>query len=197
MAQAAVNIVLPIISGGISSTATLLIGFLSDIILYRFINVQFHPLFDNFCNQLSSAQLIPNLFEDTHQATVVSNSTIGKFYQWQISTSLLNNSGDTISKDATCLALILVLILTASLFKRTRGIAKYIENSRDALKWNTLISYYLGDFSEFLLFSLVEFREGNLSDSFMSFSFLACILILVTYVALLVYFGDHIESKKV
>ena len=51
-AQSIATSVLPAVTGGMSTSAMLLVGFLADVDIYKYLNVDFPENFVSFCRQM-------------------------------------------------------------------------------------------------------------------------------------------------
>ena len=200
-AQSALTSALPIIMGGFSTAAIVLLEFFSDVDIYKFINVPFPPNFKAFFAQMSDSFFIPNPFEpmsgrDTAAAEPMVSS-VGKFGEWEVNTVFLDNSGSNIVKELIALVVILLATMFASAFaKSSPCLSSKMSKVANLFKWNTFLSFYIGDFSEFFINSLIQFREGKLNTAYEVVSFCFCIVIVVSYMIMLGVFAYLLNRKR-
>ncbi len=101
---------LNLLFGVMGSSAMVLIKVLSDLTMYKFINVGFPQNYLNFTVQyLGNGFLIPNPFQNVESnSTLIPISTIGQFQPWLLSTIYLQNAGSVLTKEIICAGLILI-----------------------------------------------------------------------------------------
>ena len=194
-AQSVVTSVLPAVTGGLSTSAVLLVGFLSDVDIYKYINVPFPDNFVTFCNQMSASAL-PNVFisMDVNEGNNP-NSTIGKFKFWGLSATLLDNSSAAIFKELFVLGIIVAVNLLLLILKRYPSLSQKLHTIRRLLMWNLFLSYYLGDFSELQLNSMVQMRENYVSSAYANLSLAFAVLIVASYLPLFVYLMYQLNKR--
>ena len=202
-AQTIVSVVMPALTGGVSTSAMLLVGFLADVDIYTYINVPFPDNFVTFIEQMRSS-ILPNLFANMDTVYDGNNpsSTIGKFRFWGLSATLLDNSNTTIFKDLVVLGIILGLNILVLLFKSYPSINSSILKIRTIFMWNVFLSYYMGDFSELQLNSMVQLRENSVWSGYTILSFVFAVIIVISYPPLLGYLmyktnQRHSQPEKV
>ena len=180
-----------------STSAMMLVGFLADVGLYKYLNVPFPDNFVSFCEQMEPFAF-PNIFANMDTVHGGNNliSTIGKFQFWEVSTVLLDNSCFEITKELMMLAIIAVLNILVLLLKGYPKINDKFRKLRGIFMWNVFLSYFLGDFSELLLHSMVQMRENQVSSAYAHFSLALAIIIVSTYVFLACYFR-YILNKRI
>ena len=186
-AQAIASAVIPAITGGMSTSAMLLIGFLAEVDLYKYINVPFPDNFNLFCECIAS-NLLPNLFanfDDNFGANP--NSTIGKFEFWGVSATLLDNSSAAIFKDLVVLGIIVAVNILMVIFSKCPDLYSLLSKLRNLFMWNLFLSFYLGDYSELQLNAMIELREHSVSSLYSNVSLTFSIIIVVTYALLKIY----------
>ena len=187
-ATTAASSILPVVTGGVSTSAILLVGFLADIDLYKYINVPFPDNFVSFCEQMD-ANALPNLFvsmDDKYEGNNP-NSTIGKYHFWGTSATLLDNSSVTIFKDLVILGIIIGLNILILILRGFQSLHQKLMKIRGLFMWNLFLSYYLGDFSELQLNSMIQLRENNLAGTYQGLSFAFALLIVISYPLMLGY----------
>ena len=194
-AQAIASAVIPAITGGMSTSAMLLIGFLAEVDVYKYINVPFPENFDLFCEQIAS-NLLPNLFadfDDNYGANP--NSTIGKFEYWGVSATLLDNSSAAIFKDLVVLGIIVAVNILILILKKCPDLYSWLRKVRSLFMWNLFLSFYLGDYSELQLNAMIELREHSVSSLYSNVSLAFSIIIVVTYALLKIYIFYIVNRK--
>ena len=179
-----------------STSAMILVGFLADVGLYKYLNVPFPENFVSFCEQMDSFDA-PNIFERMDSENGGDNpiSTIGKFELLEVSATLLDNSSFAIFKLMILLGIILGLNLLVFLLKRFPRISDVLCKVRAQFMWNGFLSNYLGDFPDLLLNSMIQLRENYVSGAYANFSFAMAVIIVSTYAVLAVYF-IYILNKR-
>ena len=187
-AQTIVSSVMPALTGGVSTSALLLVGFLADVDIYTYINVPFPDNFVSFIEQLRSS-ILPNLFAslDTMHDGNNPSSTIGKFQFWDLSATLLDNSNTTVFKELILFAIIIGINILVLISKSFRGFSQSMLKIRTIFMWNVFLSFYLGDFSELQLNSMIQLRENSLWSAYTILSFVFAVLVVTSYPLLLGY----------
>ena len=195
-AQAVASAVIPAITGGMSTSAMLLIGFLAEVDIYKYINVPFPDNFNLFCECIAS-NLLPNLFADFDDNYGTNpNSTIGKFEFWGVSATLLDNSSAAIFKDLVVLGIIVGLNILMLIFIKCSELHSLIGKVRSLFMWNVFLSFYLGDYSELQLNAMIELREHSVSSLYSNVSLAFSITIIITYALLIIYMLFIVNRKR-
>ena len=206
--QDAVTSALPLLANGAGISVVLLAEFAEDIKFYRFINVQFPQNFIDFCRNVDSSS-IPNPYQDLGCV----ESEVGKFADFEISTCFLVNSGDALNREALALGLIAMSWTLSWLLRNQGRLAKPFISMRTVHTWNTFINYFVSDFKEFILYSLLDLSQQQLSHhrrlseqdaddddtgekSGSRFSYGMSIVMLISYFAMFVFFGFLLNRKK-
>ena len=194
--QSITSSAMPVMLAERSTRAIMLVGFLADVGLYKYLNVPFPENFVSFCEEMESFDL-PNIFEklDSENGGNNPSSAIGKFEFWEVSATLLDNSSFTILKLLILLGIILWLTLLIFLFKGFPKIFDLLCKLRDLFMWNTFLSNYFGDFPELLLNSMIQLRENYVSSAYANFSFALAVIIVSSYSVLLLYIR-YILNKR-
>ena len=195
--QSATSGLIPILSGGFSTTAIILVGFLSEIEIYKFINVSFPENFVLFCENLD-VSLFPNVFaiiDDVNEGNNP-NSTHGKFAFWGVSKVMLDNSYPSILKNLGVLAALAITSLLAYILRGSPNFSYFFSKIRDLLMWNLTLSFYLGDYTELQLYSMIQLSENSVSSTYSRLSYAFSIIIIVTYSVLMIYIAILLNSKK-
>ena len=218
--QDAATSILPLLSKGASTTVILLAEFTGDIILYRYINIKFPHNFVEFCHSLEH-HFIPNPFTNIgcHE------SQLGKFKEFDMSTCFLKNAGHLLNKEVVALCLIAASWILSWLLQSHARISKALISIRTVLTWNSFISYFMGDFKEFVLYSMLDIFPSSSSSSSLSsnehrllsgsagssetdeshikggtvgprFSYAISIITIVIYAVMFFYFGYLLNRKK-
>ena len=194
-AQTAVTAVLPAITGGLSTSAMLLVGFLAEVDIYKLINVPFPDNFVMFCESMESS-IFPNVFAnlDTEYGGENPTSEIGQFKSWGVSTVMLDNSFTNILKLLAALGIITVSTFVVTFFKSCPDIVSLFYRLRGLVMWNVFLSFFLGDFSELLLTSMIQLRENYVSSAYTNLSFAFAVIIVTTYGLLIIYMGYRLNK---
>ena len=179
-----------------STSAMILVGFLADVGLYKYLNVPFPENFVSFCEQMETFDP-PNIFKnmDSENGGSNPNSIIGKFKFWEISATLLDNSSFAIAKELILLAIILGLNILVFILKGFPKISDKVRKIRTQFMWNGFLSNYLGDCPELLLNSMIQLRENYVSNAYANFSFALAVIIVSSYTVLAIYFR-YILNKR-
>ena len=194
--QSATSGLIPILTGGISTTAVILVGFLEEIEIYKFINVPFPDNFVLFCENLE-ASIIPNIFSKIDENEGENpDSTYGKFAFWGVSTVLLDNSFTPITKDLGVLVVLLVSVPLAFILRGCPDISQFFLKIRDLIMWNLFLSFYLGDYTELQLNSMIQLRENTLTTTYSWLSYSLSIVIITSYAGLMVYLTVLLNWKR-
>ena len=187
---------LPAFLGGASTAATLLIGFLGEINIFVYINVGFPANFVVFIEQIQGSELVPNPFEFMKEDTdVITTSTIGKFEFWGTNTVMLDNSGVDIAKNLIVLTIGIVLTILAFILSGKPSISRKIAFVRNIFVWNMFLSFYLGDFDELFMSSIIQMRENNSTGKYATFSLALSSLVVISYVVI-IFIGIYLLNKK-
>ena len=196
-ASAGTNAALPPLLGGVSSVATLLVNFISELNLFIYINVGFPANFVLFIEQVQVSELIPNPFawmiKDTDEIT---NSTIGKFEYWGTETVMLENNGMNICKNLGVLIFGAILSILALVLSGKPNLSRKIANLRNLFLWNLFFSFYLGDFGELFLSSLIQIRENTATGSYATLSLVLSYSVVISYF-LIILIGIYFLNRKV
>ena len=195
--QSATSGLIPILSSGFPTTAIILVGFLSEIEIYRFINVHFPDNFVLFCEN-TDVSLFPNvlaMIDDVNEGDNP-NSTHGKFAFWGVSTVMLDNSYPEVLKNLGVLAALAITSLLACILRGSHKFSDFFSKIRDMLMWNLTLSFYLGDYTELQLYSMIQLSENNVSSTYSRLSYAFSIIIIVTYSVLMICIAILLNSKK-
>ena len=141
------------------SVVALFLDFLGDIALFQYINVPFPANFEAFM-EFFSANIFPNLFENAYDESESVTSTNGKFEEYECSRVFLDNCGGGLDKEFLALVIIIVTSLLALVFKSCPKVHARICKIRDSYRWNGFLAIYIGDFQEFFVFTLLQFKES-------------------------------------
>ena len=194
--QSASTSVLTLIVQGATTTAVLLVDFIGDVNIFRFINVDFPANFKAFCLMLDS-DLMPNPYASLEDEYEISNCTIGKFREYGASTAFLQNQGSPLNRELAVLIVIMILLVVLRFSKKCPKVQKISLTIQDSLKWNTFLAFYIGDSAELVLYCFVQIREGNSNPSIYNrFSLAVSCMILASIPILFGYFCYLINKKK-
>ena len=195
-AQVIASTIIPAVTGGMSTTAMLLISFLAEVDIYKYINVPFPDNFNQFCEAMS-ADLIPNVFATLDNINHGDNpsSTIGKFKFWGTSATLLDNSYAAILKELAALGIILAANILTITFRKRQDLLSRFSKIRDLFMWNVLLSFYVGDYTELQLHAMIELRERSAYSFYTLFSLGISLAVVITF-ALLKIFLLYIVNRK-
>ena len=194
--QYVASTVMPMMLAERSTSAIILVGFLADVGLYKYLNVPFPENFVSFCEEMESFDP-PNIFENMDSGNRGNNPTsiIGKFQFWEVSATLLDNCSFAIAKELITLAIILGLNILVFLLKGFTRLSDVLRKVRTLFMWNVFLSYYLGDFPDLLLHSMIQLRENYVSSAYTNFSFALAVIIVSTYAVLAIYFRYLLNKK--
>ena len=194
--QSVASSAMPMLLVDRSTSAMILVGFLADVGLYKYLNVPFPENFVSFCEQLEGFDP-PNIFQymDSENGGNNPSSTIGKFEFWEVSATLLDNSSFAIARELFTLGIILGLTILVFLFKEFPKIFDLLCKLRGLFMWNMFLSNYFGDFPDFLLNSMIQMRENYVSSAYTKLSFAFAVIIVSSYAVLLMYLR-YILNKR-
>ena len=195
--QYVASTVMPVMLVERSTSAMILVGFLADVGLYKYLNVPFPENFVSFCEKMDGFEP-PNIFEnmDSENGGDNPSSTIGKFEFWEVSATLLDNCSFAIAKELITLAIILGLNILVCLLKGFPKHSEAMRKFRTLFMWNVFLSYYLGDFPDLLLNSMIQLRENYVSSGYANFSFALAVIIVVIYALLAIYFLCILNKRQ-
>ena len=127
----------------------LLIGFLPEVDIYKYINVASPDNFNQFCQSMAS-NLLPNLFanlDDVNSGANL-NYTIGKLEFYGVSAIMLDNSSAAVFKDLVVLGIIVGINLLMLISSKCSDFYTLLNKIRNLFMWNLFLSFYLEDYSE-------------------------------------------------
>ena len=150
------TIILPVVATAAGSVVALFLDFLGEIALFQYINVPFPANFEAFM-EFFSTNIFPNLFENAYDESESVISTIGKFEESRV---FLDNCGGGLDKEFLAIAVIIVTNFLALMSKSCPKVHSFICKIRDSYRWNGFLAIYIGDFQEFFVFTLLQFRES-------------------------------------
>ena len=195
-AQVVTSAIMPAVTGGVSTFAMLLLAFLAEIDIYMYLNVPTPDNFNLFCEQITT-DMFPNVFANMDDNPEENpTSTIGKFEFWEISATLLDNCFVNIFKELLALGIIVATNILMLIFSKCGGFYSLIGNVRDLFMWNVFLSFYVGDYAELQLNSMIELREHSVSSSYSKFSLAIAIIIIISYACLAIYFLFALNRKR-
>ena len=192
--QTATTSILPTLG---TTTALILIDFISDVLVYRFINVPFPSNFIEFIAMLQT-NFLPNPYTTLSEELNVTMSQIGQFQNYQVAVPMFTNCGDNLDREIIAIVLILLSIIFTAItgkYALTRA-HRFFKGIRDNIMWNLLLTFYIADFPEIFLFSLIQFREWDNDESWYArYSFAFSILFVSSYVLLFGFIFYLINRK--
>ena len=193
--QSAATSILPILIRGASTTAILMVNFVSNILLFRFINVPFPDNFMQVCIILYT-NFFPNPYNNVSDEYNITNSAIGKFAENDISTVVLDNEGNTLDRELIAIGIILIAYLLAYVFKKHPKYSTYFKNTLDQYRWNLLLTFYVGDCTDLVLFSMIQLHENSSQSWYAILGYFFSIVFIISFVILIPYFIYIVNRKE-
>ena len=205
--QSATTSLLPVLIRGASTTAILMVNFVSDVLLFRFINVPFPGNFVDFCKNLYS-NLLPNFYLEFEDRYNTPRATLGKFGEFAMSSVMFGNCGNTLDRECIALALIFVLIFLPWTTKKFPKAHSFFKTLRDVYKWNIFLTFFMADFGELYLFSMLQLKENRSRSWYAFYGKSVSIGFIGSYPILIAYFiyllnrkappkiGDEVKPEK-
>ena len=194
-AQSASTTLLPLIGKGASTTAVLLTDFVSDVLIFRFVNVAFPDNFMAFCTMLYT-NFLPNIYSSFSKECNISDSSNGKFQQFQMSTVLLDNSGNTLDRELFALVTIGVGSFLSFVLRKVTRLQKILTKIKTLFMWNVFLTFYIGDFAELFLYSMLQLTENTNTSWYAQYCLGVAITILTSYALLVGLFIYFINKPK-
>ena len=185
------TIIIPVIVVTAGSVVALFLDFLGDIALFQYINVPFPANFEAFM-EFFSASILPNFLAKTYDESESVISTIGKFEEYECSRVFLDNCGGGLDKELLAIAVIIVTSLLALTFRSCPKVYSRICKIRDSYRWNGLLAFYLGDFQEYFVFTLLQFKESAKP----LISLIIGILLVASYFVWYLYLAIALNRRK-
>ena len=172
------------LSGGISATAVFLLDALGDLEMYKYLNVKFPKNFFKFYESLYSMSLIPNVYAYLNDADSVATSEYYKFKEWEEPVLFIEKAGDGFIKENIAFILAVLTWIPFKLCSKSKKLKKIMETIHYTFRWNMLVSYFIGDFTPFVVQIAIQFREAPFatSDRYTIFSICISIIVLLSYV---------------
>ena len=192
--QSATTSILPLLVQGATTTAVLLINFVSDVLLYRYINVQFPNNFIEFCKYLYT-NFLPNFYNTFEEQYNIPDGP-GKFEDYGMSTVILGSCGNTLDREFIALSLIFTLIFMVWVTKKFPRVHSVFKTWRDNHKWNFFLTFFMGDFGELYLFSMLQLKEDRSRSWYAWYGYFISIAFLASYPLLTSYF-IYLLNRKV
>lgn len=151
--------------------------------------------FKEFCTLLY-VNFLPNIYNTFETEYEIPSAASGKFKEFGMSAVLLGNSGNTLDREFIALTLIaLTSVLVVVLPKKCSSLNKLFKSVRDSIMWNLFLTFYIGDCSELVLFSIIQLREETPSGWYPKYASVICIAILASYPILFAYFIYLLNRK--
>ena len=185
------TIILPVVATAAGSVVALFLDFLGEIGIFQYINVPFPANFDAFM-QFFGGNVFPNLFENAYDKSESVTSTIGKFEEYECSQVFLDNCGGGLDKEFLAIAVIIVTSILALGLKNCPKAYSIVRKVRDSYRWNGFLAFYIGDFQEFFVFILLQFRESAKP----LISLIIGILLVLSYLGWYLYLSIALNRRK-
>ena len=185
------TIIIPVAVSASGSTVAIFLDFIGEITLFQYINVPFPANFEAFM-QFFSANIFPNLLAKAYDESESELSTNGKFEEYECSRVFLDNCGGGLDKELLAIAIIFVTSILALLVESCPKVHSIICKIRDSYRWNGLLALYLGDFHEFLVFTLLQFKESIKP----LISLIIGILLVISYFVWFLYLSVALNRRK-
>ena len=184
------TIIIPVVVSTAKSVVALFLDFLGDIVLFQYINVPF-PANLEVIMQFLSANILPNLLSKTYDESESILSTNGKFGGYEASRVFLDCGGE-LDKELLAIAFIVLTSILACLLKNRPKAHSIICNIRDRFRWNGLLAFFHGDFQEFFVFILLQFKESAKP----LFSLIISILLVISYFVWFLYLSVALNRRE-
>ena len=191
--QSATTSLLPVLIRGATTTAVLMVNFVSDVLLFRYINVPFPGNFVDFCKNLYT-NFLPNFYATFEEEYNIPDGS-GKFGEFEMSTVILGNCGNTLDREFIALSLIFTLIFMAWVTKKFPRVHSVFKTLRDMYKWNIFLTFFIGDFGELYLFSMLQIKEDRSQAWYAWYGYFISIAFLASYPLLIGYFIYLLNRK--
>ena len=191
--QSATTSLLPVLIRGASTTAVLMVNFVSDVLLFRFINVPFPGNFVDFSKNLY-VNFLPNIYLTFEEEYDIPDGS-GKFGEFEMSTVIFGNCGNTLDREFIALSLIFTLIFMAWVTKKFPRVNSVFKTWRDIYKWNIFLTFFMGDFGELYLFSMLQLKEDRSRAWYAWYGYFISIAFLASYPLLIGYFIYLLNRK--
>ena len=185
------TIIIPAVVSTAGSTVAVFLDFLGEISLFQYINVPFPANFEAFM-QFFSASIFPNLLAKAYDESESVTSTNGKFEEYECSRVFLDNCGGGLDKEFLAIAVIIITSILASVLKNCPKAHSIICKVRDNYKWNGFLAFYIGDFQEFFVFTLLQFKESVEP----LFSLIFSVLLMASYFVWYLYLSVALNRRK-
>ena len=185
------TIIIPVIIVTAGSVVALFLDFMGEIALFQYINVPFPVNFEAFM-QFFSANIFPNFLAKTYDESESVISSNGKFGEYECSRVFLDNCGGGLDKEFLAIAVIIVTSILAVALKNCPKVHSFVCKIRDSYRWNGLLAFYIGDFQEFFVFTLLQFRESVKP----LISLIIGILLVASYFIMYLYISVALNRRK-
>ena len=190
--------VLMIIFGLLGSTSLPLLKILIDIMLFKFININYPSNFKDFIvPYIGHGFFMPNPFGEVEpNASLIPQSTNGQFQLWDISVVFLQNAGSLLTKEIICGGCILIFWFAHFLCYELSQLKQITEKVLYIFQWRITLCYLLADFAEIMLYSIIHIQEGSLRTAYDRMSVSAIAIMWAIYVAFGVYMFYLLNIRK-
>ena len=175
--------VLNIVFALMGSSAMLLIKVLSDIFLFKFINVGFPQNFIDFSAQyIGNGFFIPNPFGNIEKdSSLIPVSSTGQFQPWVISTVYLQNAGSVLTKELICAGMIILGWLAYFAASPSFRFKEHMRKAAHIFYWNVSLCVLFGDFPELMIYTILQITEGTNATTYQRMSIAAMSFMLAIY----------------
>ena len=177
-----------ILSGGLSGAAVFLLDAIGELEMYKYLNVNFPKNFVAFYEGLYSASVLPNVYSYLNENDSVATSNYYKFQDWETPVLFIERYGDGFIKQNIAFVLAILTWIPYKLcLQNNNRPNKILKGIHYTFRWNMLVSYFIGDFTPFIVQITLQFKEVPFatSDRYTIFSTSVAVIVLVTYVLIL------------
>ena len=197
-AQASSTSSFAILLGGASGAAVLLLDALSELEMYKYLNVNFPRNFIEFFDSLYSSSLIPNVYSYMHSDGPVATSAYYQFARWKTPVLFIEKYGDSFIKENIAFSLVIVTGFLQLLFRKTRKLNKTFTKIHYIFRWNLLFSFFLADLTPFLVQIALQFKEAPFitTDKYTIFSTSISVIVLISYAVIFATGLYQINRKR-
>lgn len=189
--------------GGTSNAAIFTLQAPIKLELFKYLNIQFPANFVAYYNSRwpSNTTTTRNLFSLIKKGSDTSIAISG-YYQfsfWSTPIVLLERCGRLLNKELVSLLLCFLTWLPVLICKNKDETpkSKIFTKLHYTVRWNLVITFFVGDFSVLILQTMIQFHEVSFQelDAFSILSIVVTILILIAY-ALIIGFGIYQVNKR-
>lgn len=180
---------LNIVYGVMGSPGLVLIKILSDITLFKFINVGYPENYLNFkVSTVGHGFFIPNVFGLVEgNSSNIPTSTVGQFQPWEISTIFLQNAGGMLIKEIIIAIILFLCWVTYLASLELPDFKAHVVRIIKKFQWNIALRYFYSDFPELLLYALIHIQQGGTDTLYKRMSIGGIAVIGAMYLAFWIY----------